>query len=139
MKRVLILIATVALSLGLMAQKAPPKTQDGSSNIKISVVKTTNGKPVRNASVILHPIGNDGKQQKGGMNLKTDTDGMTGFDSAPYGKLRIQVIAKGFQTYGEDFDINQPEQEIVMKMKPPADQYSIYGDSGQKSTPPNKP
>lgn len=134
MKRVfLIALATMLVAVLSVAQK----TEEGSSNIKISIVKDTNGKPVRNASVILHPVNKEGKQERGGMSLKTDADGKTGFDAAPYGKLRIQVIAHGFQTYGEDFNVNQPEQEIVIKLKAPADQYSIYGDSKEK-TPPNK-
>jgi hypothetical protein len=135
MKRVflipVILIAAAALSV---AQKNDIST----SNIKISVIKDTNGKPVRNATVILHPVNKEGKQDRGGMSLKTDAEGNTGFDAAPYGKLRIQVIAHGFQTFGEDFEIGKPQQEIVIKMKPPADQFSIYGDSKEKTPPPNK-
>lgn len=123
------------LALGLLSIAAAAQ----SSNLKISIIKDTNGKPIRNATVILHPVNKDGKQEKGGMSLKSDSDGKTGFDAAPYGKLRIQVIAHGFQTFGDDFEISQPEQEIVIKMKPPADQYSIYGDSKDKKSPPNKP
>ncbi len=123
------------LALGLLSITAAAQ----SSNLKISIIKDTNGKPIRNATVILHPVNKDGKQEKGGMSLKSDSDGKTGFDAAPYGKLRIQVIAHGFQTFGDDFEISQPEQEIVIKMKPPADQYSIYGDSKDKKSPPNKP
>jgi len=141
MRRILLTSVFVLLALAAsFAQKKDTnaeKNDTGSSNIKISVIKSTNGKPIRNASVILHPVNKDGKQEKGGMSLKTDLDGKTGFDAAPYGKLRIQVIAHGFQTYGEDFEINQPEQEIVIKMKPPADQFSIYGDSKDKTPPPN--
>jgi hypothetical protein len=134
MKRVFLPILILVLAAVAAAQKSDPDT----SNIKISVIKDTNGKPIRNASVVLHPINKEGKQERGGMNLKTDGDGNTGFDGAPFGKLRIQVIAHGFQTFGEDFEITKPEQEIVIKMKPPADQYSIYGDSKEKA-PPNKP
>jgi hypothetical protein len=134
MKRVLVAILILVLVAFAAAQKSDPS----SSNIKISVIKDTNGKPIRNASVVLHPINKEGKQERGGMNLKTDGEGNTGFDGTPYGKLRIQVIAHGFQTFGEDFEIDKPNQEIVIKMKPPADQYSIYGDSKEK-TPPNKP
>jgi hypothetical protein len=133
------LVFRILLALMLTAVCATAqKNESGSGNIKISVIKDTNGKPVRNASVILHPVNKDGKQERGGMSLKTDADGKTGFDAAPYGKLRIQVIAHGFQTYGNDFEVNQPEQEIVIKMKPPADQYSIYGDSKNKAATPNK-
>lgn len=135
MKRVFLPILIIVLAAFAVAQKG----DSNSSSIKISVIKDTNGKPIRNASVILHPVNKDGKQEKGGMSLKTDSEGNTGFDAAPYGKLRIQVIAHGFQTYGEDFDINQPEQQIVIKMKPPADQYSIYGDSKEKPAPQKNP
>jgi hypothetical protein len=133
------LVFRILLALMLTAVFATAqKNESGSGNIKISVIKDTNGKPIRNASVILHPVNKDGKQERGGMSLKTDVDGKTGFDAAPYGKLRIQVIAHGFQTYGNDFEVNQPEQEIVIKMKPPADQYSIYGDTKNKTATPNK-
>jgi hypothetical protein len=96
------------------------------STVKFVVVKDSNGKPVRNASVVLHPVDKNGHQDKGGLELKTDSDGKTNMDGVPYGKLRIQVIAPGFRTYGEDFDINQPEHEITIKLQRPQDQYSIY-------------
>jgi len=96
------------------------------SNLKFAVVKETNGKPVRNAAIVLHPVDKHGWQAKGGMELKTDSEGKTYVDGIPYGKMRVQVIAPHFQTYGEDFDINQPETELTIKLKPPQDQYSIY-------------
>ncbi len=108
------------------------------SDLKISVTKATNGKPIRNAAVILHTLEKDGSQGSGGLNLKTDSDGHTGFQGIPYGKLRIQVIARGFQTFGDDFDINQPSQEIEIKLKPPADPYSIYGDQSKGKEPEKK-
>ena len=40
----------------------------------------------------------------------------------------MQVIAHGFQTFGQDYDVNQPEQEFVIKLKRPQSQYTIYGD-----------
>ena len=55
--------------------------------------KDDNGKPVRNAAVVLHPVGGNGKQSKGGFELKTDSEGKTEYSGVPYGKLRIQVIA----------------------------------------------
>jgi len=96
--------------------------------VKFVVLKDYNGKPIRNASVVLHPVKKDGKQAKGGLELKADPEGKTSFDGVPYGKLRIQVLATGFQTYGEDFDINQPTMEITVRMKRPQEQYSVYTD-----------
>jgi hypothetical protein len=104
--------------------------EDQSSDLKFLIIKDYSGKPVRNASVIMHPIDKEGKQ-KGGLQLKTGPDGRAGFEGVPYGKLRIQVLAQGFQTYGEDYDISQPTTEITIKLKRPQGQFSIYDDKNQ--------
>ena len=122
MKRI-VSIGTILLTLLAVM---PLFAAEQSSNIKVTVLKEENGKPVRNASVILHPVGKDGRQSHGGKQLKTNGDGVASLDGIPYGKMRVQVIAPGMQTYGEDFDINQDQQEIVVKLKPPQQQYSIY-------------
>ena len=94
--------------------------------LKFVVVKASSGKPVRNASVVLHIVDKKGKQSKGGYQFKTDAEGKANFDGAPYGRLRVQVLTPGYQTFGEDFDINQPEHEIVIKLKKPQEQVTIY-------------
>ena len=96
------------------------------------VVRDYNGKPVRNASVIMHPVKKDGKQHKGGLQLKTDPEGKCSFDGVPYGKLRVQVLAPGFQTFGQDYDIDQPVEEIAIRIKRPQEQYSIYKDNPEE-------
>ena len=119
----------VFLSLMLASLLAAPLLGAGDkqqASLKFVVVKAQNGKPVRNASVVLHLVDEKGKQAKGGYQLKTDAEGKASFDGAPYGKLRVQVLTSGFQTFGEDFDINQPEQEFVIKLKKPQEQVSIY-------------
>jgi hypothetical protein len=96
--------------------------------LRFLVVRDGGGKPVRNAGVVLHPVNSKGKQSRGGLELKTDSEGKCSFDGVPYGMLRVQVLAPGFQTFGEDYDINQPEMEIKVALKRPQDQYSIYED-----------
>ena len=121
MKRALLslIVLSVLVPLAAVGEKQQ-------ANLKFLVLKAHNGKPVRNASVVLHLVNKKGKQAKGGFQLKTDADGKASFDGAPYGKLRIQVLTPGFQTFGEDFDINQPEQEFVIKLKKPQEQVTIY-------------
>ena len=92
------------------------------------ILRDYNGKPVKNASVIMHPVRKNGKQKNSGLQLKTNTDGKTSFDGVPYGPLRVQVLAQGFQTFGEDYDVNKPEMDITIKLKRPQGQYSIYED-----------
>src|SRR3984885_11589440 len=67
--------------------------------LNFQVIRDYNGKPIRNASVVMHPVEKNGKQGKGGLQIKTDADGKASYEGAPYGKLRIQVLAGGFQTF----------------------------------------
>jgi len=115
-------IVTVPLLLVLAAAGEPRQFAD----LKFVVLKESNGVPIRNASVVLHQLDGRGRQGQGGLQLKTDDEGKANYTGIPYGKLRIQVIAPGFQTYGQDHDINQPEHEFVIKLKRPQEQYSIY-------------
>jgi hypothetical protein len=100
--------------------------QDKTARVEFLVLKSFNGKPVRNASVVLHPVNKDGKQSKGGIELKTDPDGKASMDSIPYGRLRVQALAPGLQTYGDDLEVKEPVQQITIKMNRPQEQYSIY-------------
>jgi hypothetical protein len=114
-------------TLALLLLAAAAAAEDKSSDLKFLVIRDYSGKPVRNASVVMHPIDKEGRQ-RGGLQLKTGPDGRTSFEGVPYGKLRIQVLAQGFQTYGDDYDINQPTTEITIRLKRPQGQFSIYDD-----------
>jgi hypothetical protein len=91
-----------------------------------------NNKESGQSSVIKFVVLKDdnGKQAKGGFELKTDAEGRTETDGIPYGLMRIQVIAPGFQTFGDDFTINQAEQVVTIRLKRPRDQYTIYDKPG---------
>ena len=137
MKKRGILIALAFLTLAGVAAGQKDK-EEASSWLFFVVVKDDNGKPVRNAAVIMHPVNATGKQGRGGMELKTDAEGRTNSDGIPYGKLRIQVLATGFQTYGEDFDVDKPRMEFTIKLKRPQGQYSVYEDHPKDPSPPPK-
>jgi Carboxypeptidase regulatory-like domain len=127
-------VATGALS-AILAIAAVAQDED-TALLNFLVIKDYNGKPIRNASVVMHPVEKNGKQSRGGLQIKTDPDGKARFDGVPYGKLRVQVLAEGFQTFGEDYDINTPNMDITIKMKRPSEQYSIYDN--QKKDKQNK-
>jgi hypothetical protein len=133
-------VAGVVVAMLAMAAKAEAQAdaEGPSSFLSFLVLKDENGKPLRSASVIMHPVGGNGKQGHGGMELKTDAEGKTSFDGIPYGRLRVQVLAPGFQTYGEDFDINKPKMDFTIKLKRPQGQYSIYEAHDKDSNPPPK-
>ena len=128
------IVLGMVLSLGVAwAQK--DKDEEPTSWLYFAVIKDDNGKPVRNAAVILHPVNEKGRQERGGIELKTSPEGKCDFDGVPYGPLRVQVLAHGFQTYGEDFDISKPKTEITIKLKRPQGQFSIYDDQAKNPTP----
>ena len=118
----------LVLILGALASAQRDKTEDPTAVLSFLVIKDDNGKPVRNAAVIMHPVSDGGKQSRGGLELKTDVDGKTSFDGVPYGILRVQVLASGFQTFGEDYNVNQAKLNFTIKLKRPQGQYSIYQD-----------
>lgn len=107
---------------GLAQKKAPVQT----SVLRVTVVRDSNGKPVKNAEVVLHPVDDHGKEKAESLELKTHEDGKAETSGVPYGKLRVQVIAHGFRTYGQDYEVNQPDLEITIKLQKPTDQFSIY-------------
>jgi hypothetical protein len=131
--------ALIVLALGvvgLACEWAWSQDDEGPmSSLQFLVVRDTDGKPVRNAQVVLHPVQRKGKQAQGEMDLKTDADGKTNVDGIPYGPLRVQVMAPHFQTFGEDYEINKPQMQITVKMKHPGDQYSTYENHGDDKKP----
>lgn len=139
-------IGCVTLILMLAVAASAQKDEDGpTAVVSILVIKDDNGKPVRNAAVIMHPVSAAGKQSRGGLELKTDNDGKTSFDGIPYGMLRVQVLASGFQTFGEDYDIEKAKLDFTIKLKRPQSQYSVYQDhpeernNDKKDQPPPDP
>uniref|UniRef100_E6QK07 Carboxypeptidase regulatory-like domain-containing protein n=1 Tax=mine drainage metagenome TaxID=410659 RepID=E6QK07_9ZZZZ len=106
--------------------KAPPAV----SKVEVTVLRATNGKPVTNASVIFHPLVHG--KDSGNMELKTNDEGKALIDVIETGStIRLQIIAPGYQTYGQDYKIDKPSMALDIKLNRPSTQYSIYnhGDS----------
>src|ERR1022692_466765 len=107
--------------------KAPPET----SHIEVMVIKGFNKKPIDGAHVVLHPV-KDGKDE-GNLEIKTHPDGKAVIDVIPTGsKVRIQVIADGFATFAEDYQVNEADRKIVIAMIRPQAQISTYVDNEGK-------
>jgi len=131
----MVMAAMIVLALGMIRSARAQDDEGPMSALRFVVVRDSDGKPVRNAEVVLHPVKRKGKQAKGEMELKTDAEGRTNIDGIPYGPLRVQVLAPHFQTFGEDYEINKAEMEITVKLKRPGGQYSIYENHGEENKP----
>jgi 5-hydroxyisourate hydrolase-like protein (transthyretin family) len=95
--------------------------------LTVHVVSAVSGQPVDRASVIV--------KFKSGFNVnlkkiqtqwetKTNQEGNVTLPSMPQGKLEIQIIASNYQTFGDMFVTDKPEQTIEIKLNPPQAQYS---------------
>ena len=104
-------------------EKQPPEPV---CSLSFVVLKDSDGAPIKNASVVIHSLNKDGSQEREGFQLKTDDRRPSLHRRHPIRRVRVQALAKRLQTYGDDIEVNQPKQEIVIRLKPPAGQLSIY-------------
>jgi len=119
----ILLIAIVAHGQDKDAN-ARAKSEAASTDVRLTIVVTggEDKKPVDSASVYVRFVEEHkhGKDKKVEMNLKTNQSGICHVPVIPPGKFMIQVIAEGWKTYGEYYDINQTEQTInIMLVRPP--------------------
>lgn len=117
------MILCLALVVPLLA--GPPMT-----TLTIAV-KSDSGKPVEQASVVVrfikgHSVMKLGKSIRKEWELHTNQDGIAKIPPIPQGTILIQVIAKNYQTFGDQFDIDEEQKTVEIKLKPPQAQYSAH-------------
>jgi hypothetical protein len=117
------MILCLALALPLLA--APPMT-----TLTITV-KSDTGKAVENASVVVrfikgHSALKLGKGIRREWELHTNQEGIAKIPPIPQGTILIQVIAKNYQTFGDNFDIDEEQKTVEIRLKPPQAQYSAH-------------
>jgi hypothetical protein len=104
--------------------------QAAMTKLTVHVVNDSD-KPVDRASVIVKFVqGRDyiklGKKIRDTYELRTNQEGEASLPEIPQGKILIQIIAKGYQTYGQTLDINEAERTVEVKLNPPQKQYSAH-------------
>jgi hypothetical protein len=110
--------------------KPPPPT----AQITVTILRNDDGTPIANAAVIFHPLKN-GKDQ-GGMELKSDQDGKATIGVIPIGDtVLVQIVAKGYQTYGKIYKITKAQDAMKIRMKLPQPEYSIYKNHNAAADP----
>jgi hypothetical protein len=120
-----ICVSAIVISAFAVTLLAAPMTR---LNI---VVKSQGGKPVDRASVVVrfvegHSVVKLGKAIRTTYELRTNQEGEVQVPSIPQGKIRIQIIAKGYQTFGQVFDVSEEEKKIELTLNPPQQQYTAH-------------
>ncbi|MGC9159041.1 MAG: hypothetical protein ACP5FH_08615 [Terracidiphilus sp.] len=101
--------------------KAPPPM----ARIVVTVVRADDGKPIQHAAVIFHAT--EHGKDIGYMELKSNEDGEAVIDVLDIGDtVELQIIARGYQTYGANYYIDKPQMAIPVRLKRPVSQYSVY-------------
>lgn len=124
-------VILVLLAVGARAQEkdsnAKGKSDSGSKNVKLTILVTggEEKKPIDGASVYVRYVEERkiGKDKKVEMNLKTNQEGICHVPVIPPGKFLVQVIAEGWKTYGEYYEMNQTEQTINITLARPPKWY----------------
>jgi len=60
-----------------------------------------------------------GKDKKVEQNWKTNKDGVIKVPDVQRGKVLIQVIAQGWKTFGQWYDLDQDEQTVKIRLQKP--------------------
>ncbi len=105
----------------------PEQKSSESATTKLRIIVTAGeGKPIGNASVYVRFNTSGGflrHEKQVEMNFKTNQDGSVKVPELPQGKVLIQVIAKGWHTYGKWYDVEKDEETIAIKLEPPPHWY----------------
>jgi hypothetical protein len=94
-------------------------------------VKSPYDSPVDNASVVVKFVKGRSKAKLGTKirkewETRTNQNGLAKIPPIPQGSILVQVIAKGYQTFGQTFDVSEEEKMIEVKLNPPQAQYSSH-------------
>jgi uncharacterized GH25 family protein len=104
----------------------------GADLTKLTIqVKSKSGKPVDHASVIVkfvkgHSVAKFGKKIRTEWELQTNEAGIAKIPPIPQGTILVQVIAKNYQTFGQNFDVDEEQKTLDITLNPPQQQYSAH-------------
>jgi hypothetical protein len=103
-----------------------------SAMTKLNVhVTSLGGKPIDHADVVVKFVSGRslielGKKIMTSWEVRSNQEGIAKVPEIPQGTILIQVIAKGYQTFGQTFEVNEIEKTIEVKLNSPQEQYSAH-------------
>lgn len=87
--------------------------------LEIKVIAAEGGEPIDNASVYVKF--KEGrwywKDKRREWHAKTNREGLVQFPAVPPGKLLIQVVATGWKTFGEYYEVGETTEKKVIEIK----------------------
>lgn len=122
-------VLLLALSVNLLpsvlraqsGDKPAKEKQEGTTKLRIEVTAGEEANPVEGASVYVRftEARKLVKDKKVEQNWKTNKDGVIKVPEVQRGKVLIQVIAQGWKTFGQWYDLDQDEQTVKIRLQKP--------------------
>jgi hypothetical protein len=130
MQRRIFLLVLASLLMGATAGKLWADDDDDLTRIQV-IVKNKAGKPVDHAAVRVvfeegRSIKKFGGKIKTSWEIRTSQEGLVKIPAIPKGKILVQVMAKYYQTFGQEFQVEENERTIEVTLNPPQQQYSAH-------------
>jgi hypothetical protein len=107
----------VALAFGWL----PATAEESEVRLEIHVTAEESGEPIEGAAIYVNFKEERflRRDKSVGWRVKTDKDGKAVLPPLPEGTVRVQIVAKGWKTYGEYHTLEGPKQVLEIKLKPP--------------------
>lgn len=111
--------------LALAGVAAAAAAEDEEVSLEVRVAAEANGEPIAGAAVYVkfteeRSLRRDKKLE---WKVKTNEEGKAALPPIPAGEVLIQVIAKGWKTFGRRYTLHGPKQTVEIKLVPPKKWY----------------
>ena len=121
-------MTTCAVAQEKAAATAQSESSAPASAVKKLTIEVSGGEKnvaVENASVYLKYVEEKKlrKDKKYALNVKTNRDGTAHIPDPPQGKVLIQVVAGGWKTFGQYYDLNDSGAVIKIHLDRPTKWY----------------
>ncbi|MFQ5694665.1 MAG: hypothetical protein ACE5HB_01600 [Terriglobia bacterium] len=113
-------LALVLLGALALAAASPwARAEDKKVRLTLKLVAAETGKPIKNAIVYVKFKESRflRKDKKREWSLKTNREGVAVFPLLPEGQVLVQIVIKGWKTYGRFHDITSPKQSLTIELK----------------------
>ena len=121
-------IVTGVLLVANLVAAQDKNNNDESARLTLQVVAGEDKQPVVDAHVVVRFAEERmlRRDKTTSWETKTNRKGVAVLAGIPLGAIKVQVIAKGYQTYGDEHELSQPEEELTIQLEPPQGQVSAY-------------
>lgn len=122
MRRAAVALAVVALGgwVGGLSPQPAAAGKDDRVRLEVEVTAEETGEPIGKATIYVKYQQERflRRDKKFEFSTKTDAEGKATFPPLPAGRVLVQVIGKGWKTYGRYHELQGPKHILEIKLKP---------------------